>query len=413
MSILSRRNFLIASALLGGSSYVYQRGLRYPRLSLEPDALPSYVNTHKIDLLLHDLISTDHKGTIHLRAIAPEPRIDLIAQRGEHLIQVNNIAANAQLNIVGRGIKLIDEERDGINRTIKLDCAIEQAITLHWQLPVDDGFEFATIGDTGGGDELAWALQRATQLNAQFLLHLGDFNYGGSEYEQALNQFSRSDIPCYVSIGNHDFNDSGLVYQKFLQQLGPMNNAFTLAGTQFINMDTAACFYPVHSGHRATLFSQLQKQPHEAFDNRIIFTHRPLKDPRPQHDHASGSSKEIKLLAQQARGIKCNDLLAGHVHHSSELDFEGLKQRTAGEGLGHEDIVSQHHVAQILLGKVEPAMPIDYRWVNLDMPWSFHTSHTHEKKLIKDQRNKQLAWYHSLSEPQNAQDNKQMQLKAS
>ena len=300
------------------------------------------------------------------------------------------------MHIDGQSPSSINEQIDGLIRTIAIQTNGETEFSLHWRLKVENGFEFAVIGDTGGGSELNWALKRAKELNAQFLLHLGDFNYSDGEYQAAIEEFNQSPIPTYITIGNHDFHDNGLIYQRFLNELGPMNHAFELAGTRFINLDTAADFFPMNSGHRGKLIETLSQQ--KKFNGeQVFFSHRPLKDPRPHDDHEIGGINEIEWLSNSINDLGGKHYLHGHVHHSAEIDFNGLKQLSVGEGLGHEDLVRQKQVAKLLLTKVEPAMPLAHRWVDLNMPWKLHQNPTHALKLKLDGRQEQLKWFNTLS----------------
>lgn len=394
--MISRRSLLIGGALLSSSAfYSYNRGLRYPRLTLEPGALGKRHIVPHAQLNLKNIIIN---GAQSLRAIAPEPEITLVAQRGKIKFTLGNIAPNAKLHILGKGIKLVDEEVDGLNRHVTLDSAIQQTLNLKWQLDVADGCEFAVMGDTGGGAELKWTLQRAHALGAQFLLHLGDFNYSDGEYASAIKLFNTAPMPCYVSIGNHDFHDNGLIYQQFLNEIGPMNHAFELAGTRFVNLDTAADFFPAHSGLRGELFNSLVPYAGE----QIFFTHRPLKDPRPHDDHVVGGINEVAWLTEEITRVGGHHYLHGHVHHSAELDYRGLRQICVGEGLGYENLVHQKQVAQILMAKIEPGKAMTHRWLDLKLPWSAHQNPTHAIKLKKDGRLKQLDWYRTLVNDNNA-----------
>ena len=261
--MLSRRRFLLAGTLIGaGGLYAHHRGLRYPRLSLEHRALEQRIETPSGIIDLHDLIALKSDSQISLRAIAPEPRLTMDLSRGKLKLSINNIAPDARLSIGGTGIKLLDEEIDGINRHLTIDSGSDQVLELSWRLPDTDGVSFAVIGDTGGGSELDWCLARAQELNAGFLLHLGDFNYSEGEYDQAVDKFQNAAMPCYVSIGNHDFHHKGLIYQQFLDEIGPMNNSFTVAGTRFVNIDTAADFLPVSGGLRGQLAQHLVAEDH-------------------------------------------------------------------------------------------------------------------------------------------------------
>ena len=388
--MVSRRTLLASGALLGGAAfYSYKRGIRYPRLSLEPRPLNEEHHLPRALASFKDIIVT---GASDFRAIAPEPKIILNARRGTIKFTVSNIAPNAKLSITGKGIKRLDEQAKGLSRVIILDSAIEQTIILNWQLDVKDGFEFAVMGDTGGGSELAWTLKRAHELGAQFLLHLGDFNYTDGEYASAIKLFNSSPLPCYVTIGNHDFHDNGLIYQQFLNEIGPMNHSFELAGTRFVNIDTAADFFPAQGGLRGDLFNRLTPHPGE----QVFFTHRPLKDPRPHDDHNVGGINEVSWLAQEINRLGGQYYLHGHVHHSAELDYQGIRQICAGEGLGYENLVHQKQVAQIMMAKVEPNTRMMHYWRDLNLPWLDHQNPTHAMKLKRDGRLQQLDWHTDL-----------------
>jgi len=198
-----------------------------------------------------------------------------------------------------------------------------------------------------------------------------------------------------VSIGNHDYNASGLIYDQFLNHIGPLNHSFTLADTRFVNLDTAADFFPAHSGNRGRLVKQLLKDQ-TAYSDTVVFTHRVVKDPRPNEDHDIGGIGEIDWLCRSIKQLGGNTLLTGHVHRSAELKYKGVRQLTAGEGLGHEDIVHQKQVSKILMGSVRSGQKVEYQWHELIMPWLSHQSPTHRIKLIKNKHYKQLEWYKNL-----------------
>jgi len=404
MPNFSRRQLLLAGTTLGLGTYTIRQGLRYPRLGLEPENPPTHIISTAAQFDLSDCIYTGQDAPVTIRAIAPEPQIKIKFTRGGELsLAINNIATNAKLSINGQGINTVDEQIEGISRQLLIRADGTKEVTLNWRLPNRDAFQFAVIGDTGGGHELDWCLTRAYKLNAQFLLHLGDFNYTNKdaapdkrvdEYELSIQKFKQSPLPVYISIGNHDFNQNGLVYQRFLNELGPMNHAFELGGTRFINIDTAADFFPAGSGNRGQLVHQLRLTEQD-YDDQLVFTHKPIQDPRPNEDHGI-SQGEINWLREQMGKLGCNTLFNGHVHHSDERDLEGIHQWTVGEGLGHEDIVHKRRVSKIIIGDVQRGDKVRYSWQALEMPWALHLSHTHETKLLKHQRLEQLEWYKAL-----------------
>lgn len=397
---ISRRRFVMASAVAGIGAYTYHRGLRYPRLSFEHLAYANSVSVStSVIAEMRDAIlirSNTDNSSVLFRSIAPEPSLILKNQISSKLsIKVQNIATNATLKTIGSNSVKVHEIINGLERDIEVSFVGESEIHLQWQIPEQNGTRFAVIGDTGGGSELTWALKRVARLDVDFLLHLGDFNYSDGEYDQAIKQFNSSQIPCYVSIGNHDFNDSGLVYQKFIDQIGPMNHAFSFAGTRFVNIDSAADFFPASAGRRGDLFDNLETDKSQYFD-QVYFTHRPFQDPREGQDHVIGGIGEIDWLHQNLHYLGCENLLTGHVHKSAELDYKGIQQWTIGEGLGFEDIIHQHQTSQLLIGTVEAGEKVNYQWLAIEMPWSYHTSPAHEIKLKLEHPDSKLEWYRQI-----------------
>ena len=391
----SRRRFLVAGAVAGMALYVNQRGLRYPRMGFEHRPPAKQLDSVSALVTLEHAIFVEQMpdSQMKLRAIAPEPIIELSAKlQGQLTIDLNNVSPSALLQVSGDTAVSVHESIEGINRQLEINLMPGQSINLSWKLAQQDGAQFAVIGDSGAGKELEWILHRAENLGAQFLLHLGDFNYVEGEYDRAIELFNKAPFPCYVSIGNHDYNDSGLIYQQFINEVGPMNHSFDIAGTRFANIDTAADFFPASSGQRGLLFDRLLEDKTQ-YTDQVFFTHRPFYDVREGEHHVIGGLGEIRWLKQQIKHSGCDNLLTGHVHHSAETNLDGLRQWTVGEGLGFEDILSQKQVAQLLLGTVERGRKVAYQWAAIEMPWIAHRSPTHEIKLKRDHSPDKLEWY--------------------
>ena len=385
---MKRRIFLKSAAVacLIGIPYSLWRGVRYPRLSLETPPLPNTVKQKDTVLKLTDcfvsksqIIYNQHANdsiSIYLRAFAPEPIIEIKQTQIQQKILVNNISPDAVLN---SSIKL-NEEIHGINRIIDIP-AISKPAPIQWSLPELAEYEFASIGDSGGSDELNWCIERAQQFNVKFFLHLGDFHYQASDYDSAMKLFFNAPMPCYVTIGNHDFHDNGLIVDKYLDDIGPLNHTFTLQNIRYVNIDTAASFLPVSGGKRAALMKALIADKHN-YDDTVLFTHRPFYDPRPGEDHDFGNIFEKKWFVKGIKKAKINTLLAGHIHGFHDAISEDIRLLIAGQGLGHEDLIHQRQVAKLLIGKVTKGQPVDYRTEELAMPFDVHC-HPHVSRWRK------------------------------
>ncbi len=381
-SLLSRRKLLqIAGAgTVAGIAYSYFRGVRYPTISLEPQAPPSHFNYAALNAQVSDLIEIPTRligsaPNLAFRAFAPEPVLQLNASEAQSItLAVNNIAPDAELIIDGD--VSISEVTQGINRQLTLNFKRDQQVRLTWKLPTLHDYLFASIGDSGGDMELGWCIQRAHQLGARFLLHLGDFNYQPGDYDSAIKQFYNSPIPCYVAIGNHDFHESGLIYSQFLQELGPLSHHFSIGKTRFANIDTAANTLPYSAGSRGRMFAELINE-NEQFNDTVAFTHRPLHDPNNNSEgnykgHDIGSDGERDWLINALQRANAKSLLSGHIHIFDRSEFQGIDNIIVGQGLGHQDLLVNGDHSKMAIGQVNQDGIVSYNIAPLAMPMELH-----------------------------------------
>ena len=367
--MISRRAWLLGLlASSAGGIYAWQRGMRYPMLSLEPSPLSKSVEGFSLAGRVSDCFQTPHTNTT-FRAFAPEPSIEITAAETQNLaFRVNNISPKAELSA---NLSVVTERREGIDRTISTRIRAGETLTLKWQFPTPFDFSFAAIGDTGGQKELQWCLRRGEELGASFLLHLGDFYYQDGDYESAIAHFYESPVPCYVSIGNHDFHDGRMLHAQFSDYIGPFNHAFTLGETQFLNIDTAANFLPRSGGKRGAFFEQISRS--ESIKRTIAFTHKPLHDPTGESTHDIGHSGERDWLIQQLKQVKVDSLLSGHIHIFDRSTYQGIDNIIVGQGLGHQDLLTgRNDTSKIAIGKVTQNLELQYQFEALNMPMSWH-----------------------------------------
>ena len=384
MTNIKRRKFLkiTGAAGVGMIGYSLYAGLRFPPLQLNitpTDKQRTLGNQH---VSVTDAIFMPQlENKIHLRAFAPEPKINIESKEAERIqIRINNIHPDSKIS--AENAIVVSEAINGITRDIVCDVNKNAAVELEWKFADSDHFEFAAIGDSGGGPELDWCIQRAHELGAKFLLHLGDFNYMDGDYVKAINKFYNAPLPCYVTIGNHDFHDDGSIYKSFQEEIGALNNQFKLGGIRFANIDTAANFFPPGSGHRGELMKALIADKGKYIDT-VVFTHRPLKDPRPNESHDIGGVGEIEWFAKALNEAGIDKLLCGHIHIQAEVEYDGILNLIAGQGLGHQDLVAREPISKILLGTVAKGQKVSYRWGNLNMPVLMHCSDHNMETLEK------------------------------
>lgn len=360
---------------------VYVKGVRFPPPQFEPGA----VETTAVHVSLGYRVTANgayyqevDDGGMRFRAFTPQPEISVVAEQTAELhVRLENVHPLALLNA---GDTEVTEQKQGLVRQVRARTTPGSSLQLRWRLPNPDTYRFTAIGDTGGGAELRWALQRSAQLGADFVLHLGDISYAKEDFSRAVTALNASPLPVYVAIGNHDFHAAGRpIHGFFAQHIGPRNSTFSLGGVRFVNLDTAVFAFPSSMGMRGRLVRSLPSLTDAASKIReyVVFTHKPLSDPRPpetaNYPHALGSL-EARWLRRELlqRGVR--SMLAGHIHIATEFEQRGLKTYVSGQGLAHADLIVDRPEARILVGDVAPGQAVQYRWEPLDMPFAAHCS---------------------------------------
>lgn len=388
--ILNRRRFLFLSG--GGlaalaAAYAYGRGVRYPLLGFAGTGPTVAASAGGAEVTAQGAVFQEvRQDAFRFRAFVPEPAFAVRGDRGAEVrIVIENLHTEAALDVKPSPSFPVSEDRDGLTRSLVLTAAPAKR-RFAWRFPRPEAYRFAAIGDTGGGAELHWVLERAAELGADFLIHLGDIYYEDGDFERAAANLNGAAIPTYATIGNHDFHDGWRpVYPRFHRVVGPSNTGFTLGGIEFVGFDTAADFIPVARGRRAQLLENLRPVDTGAgIRDRVAFTHMPLRDPQEGRSHAVGRDAEAQWLRSRLLASGTRNLLVGHIHIKEEFDDQGLRTYITGQGLGHADLIGDgpyRRFAEILLGDVGPGEPVRYQWRPLNMPFEAHCNARNFKVL--------------------------------
>ena len=261
-----------------------------------------------------------------------------------------------------------------------------EELTLSWVFPEKSTYRFVAIGDTGGNEELSWGLIRASELGADFVLHMGDAYYEDAEIPGIAARLNGSKVPVFMANGNHDFlGPNGNAVEHFLNNIGPLNARFSLLGTCFINLDTGSFMYPPHKGGRAALLAaetvNQQRDPAHC-TNTIVFTHKPVlldfEADFPQRKH-SLHGYDAQRIIDRLQQLNKVTLLAGHIHNDFSFEQDGFKTYVTGSGLAHRDLMQGGHYARVLVGDIRAGEPVKIEWALNAMPMKYHCS----KKIYK------------------------------
>lgn len=380
---IDRRRFLARTLALagvgliaGGLGYTYHRGVRFPPPMLTGAGPAMGGQAGGVEVAAEGaLFQKVEDEALRFRAFVPEPAFKVHGE-GEARIVVENIHAAAEL-VPGPDANQTaarDEARSNLTRTVSVRLSPGGPDSFAWRFPKSDEYRFAAIGDSGGGTELNWVLKRASELGADFLVHLGDIYYEQGDFNRASINLNSAEIPTYAAIGNHDFHDGWQVlYPEFHRVVGPSNWTFTLGGVEFVNFDTAADFIPADRGRRLGILSKMNTlESGGPVRDRVAVTHAPLRDPDPDRDHAVGRRAEARWLRDQLLSRGTRHLLCGHIHIKDEFDDQGLYTYITGQGMAHADLIVDRPYAEILLGDVVPDEPVRYEWQPLNMPFEAH-----------------------------------------
>lgn len=278
------------------------------------------------------------------RAFVPSPRLEIGGPPGPFALALENVHPAATGGLTGAGTVAVD----GVARRIVGELAEGCLQTAEFTFPERSEYRFLAVGDTGAGDGLRTTLAFADELGADFVLHLGDFFYGGAGEQNVGPSLRSSRLPVFAACGNHDFHGGRRSRRRpaaFVREVGPLSSWFRIAGVDFLNLDTAAGFLPFGGGARGRVLREIAavRAADAAAGARaplVVFCHRPLLDPR----RAAGARAmggldrfgEGAYLARRLSALGAGVILAAHVHQSWEFEAFGFRTLLAGEGLGRE-----------------------------------------------------------------------------
>jgi hypothetical protein len=119
------------------------------------------------------------------------------------------------------------------------------------------------------------------------------------------------------------------------------------------------------------LFKQLKVEPNTGTSN-IAFTHRPIFDPIDDSSHGMGNSAERDWLIDSLHKSGFDTLISGHLHIQARETVQGIDNIIVGQGLGHQDLITNQDYSKIALGKVDLSGAVRYEFAPLSMPWELH-----------------------------------------
>ena len=343
-----------------------------------------------------------------VRAYSPHLKLRLSGHLISFPIEIENIHPDAVL-ITGQNKVEIQEEKQNLNRGLIVNGKLELPLSLQWKFPQKTHYRFMALGDTGGGKELEWALIRAKQLNADFVVHLGDMFYSPQDVYSAFNTIQNSPVPVFNIYGNHDYYNDGKYPLKntFNKNFSPSNFQFELLDKTFISLDTSSHIFPYHKGMRGKFLKPLIEQIKSSEHQALLFTHQPIANTMyhdiPELEHGI-TGFEGAWLEQKLLPVRHLTVIAGHVHQSLQVTDALLPTYVAGEGIAHRDLIANQSVSKVLIGDIYEGQLTYFSWELNNMPRAYQTSL--KSQFILDQHIQNLAMSdNEADKPDNASTN--------
>jgi len=235
--------------------------------------------------------------------------------------------------------------------------------TLHCRQPHQtEEFDFIFFGDVHGMfHHLREIIRDANELDPQFLMSNGDMTHGGrlEDYHLLSDVFSRSNVPVFSSIGNHDKRARG-GRASYRSLLAPFYYAFSFGNTKFIILDSSR-----KRGLQKFQYKWLERELQLAKGMRIfVFLHRPPVCPKYNYLAFSASSNSWRFLALMEQ-YNVEVVFGSHVHVFSEFFKRGVRYVITGGGGGALwQAANVHHYLHVFVKKDE----VDVQVVKLPTP---------------------------------------------
>jgi hypothetical protein len=200
--------------------------------------------------------------------------------------------------------------------------------------PESGALTFAVFGDNMSNGPIFNKILKAIQADPAitFALGVGD-QVRGSEEPQLRNFIfqvrERTSKPLLTVLGNHDLDDKGRTIH-YLHTFGKLNYAFALGDTWFIFFDDAS-EDALEKKQLKWLASALKEG--QQYKTRLVFTHIPLFDPRPQIEETHcKNEKDARKMLELFSTWNVSHIFTGHIHGYFTGRWQGIPFTISGGG---------------------------------------------------------------------------------
>ena len=192
--------------------------------------------------------------------------------------------------------------------------------------PPRDGINFFVFGDSqgyqGGLEQIAVI---ANQVKPDFVFHCGDLTPFGQEaqylaVESALSQFQ---VPVYATAGNHDIRSGGNL--RYADHFGAATYSFDIWQAHITVFNTSGA--DISESEFLWLENDLSQSE---LPYKLVFTHIPPFDPRPEQDHTLTNLTTANRLMTLFEDYNVNTVFTGHIHMYNQTVRNGVRYVVTG-----------------------------------------------------------------------------------
>lgn len=200
--------------------------------------------------------------------------------------------------------------------------------------PKGKAFRFVVVGDSRSNWDVWSAIVRhidSLRPRPAFVINTGDIVYNG--YAKQLEEYyiravKETDIPYFVTLGNHDDGDGKAREFRYLFGANSLNYYFDYGRARFVFVDSSTDVFDENETFE-WLDKTLDATPKGYA--RFVATHKPPKVIEKWAYHGWATDESKRFTAMMAEH-EVDEVFLGHIHAYSTAEYKGVRYSLCGGG---------------------------------------------------------------------------------
>jgi len=263
-------------------------------------------------------IVSNSTDTVVIRAIAPVVSINISTAVATTLVITN---LNKDLSTITNDGDLTGAFT-GTNYTIQIPAGRNIRITVTSQ--ISSAYSFIAFGDNKGYVDVLNEIGNSTISDKAFAFHLGDYapNNAPEQFRNVMKHLNHFPIPVYTVIGNHESFGENL--NLFKEYFGPTNYAFQIQNDLYVVVDSSK------GTINQTILDWMNSMLSKTWRHKIVLTHVPPFDPRPDGDHALENTTAAQEFMNIVEQNHVDLVICGDIHMYNQTVKNGVRYLITG-----------------------------------------------------------------------------------